>query len=189
MPAFLPEFRKNRCGRAGDKIQQKTAQVERKVGTFPGMPCWLKDGDLAGKKAEMHHCVIKILSLHQDIQQATDGQRKTDKAVKEMKSKLRKMTTQLEEEKAKAVDRSSVSTPQPDWREAQMAVEKVMDLKIEKATDEVVSLPSRSNPRKRLKLCGRLGTGAAEEHVRFLDADRGAARGQDPGDQPPESAR
>ena len=48
----------------------------------------------------MHHCVIKILSLHQDIQQATDGQRKTEKAVKEMKSKLRKQAQTIRIEKS-----------------------------------------------------------------------------------------
>lgn len=120
-------WKKNQdIAKASDKISNGEINVTRKVG--PG-------GDLDEKKKELKKLVDGILKLHSDIQVRTADVRKTDKNVKEAKSKLRKMDSELATQKDRAVNRQSAVTPLPDWDEVKVSLEKVMNLDISKPRD------------------------------------------------------
>lgn len=117
-------WKKNQdIAKTGDKISNGTENVERKMG--PG-------GDLDEKKAERTKITSNILKMHQDIQVRSADVRKTDKSVKDAKIKLVKMDEELAVQKDKAVNRASAVTPEPEWPDVQLSLDRVMELNIEK---------------------------------------------------------
>eukprot|EP01043_Picozoa_sp_COSAG02_P013624 COSAG02_NODE_548_length_20472_cov_5.958524_14_plen_1411_part_00 len=109
--------------KAKDKISNGMSTIERKMGS---------GGDLEEKKSELVKIVENILKLHQNIQVRTADVRKTSRAVKEARTKLEKMETELLTQKELAVDRKSAVTPIPDWEDTRVSLEKVVTLDISK---------------------------------------------------------